>query len=248
MQTEKSGEEERKKKKKNADVKRLLESKLIGQQHAVEQVSGALRRWQHGWWNRQHPFVLLFLGSSGVGKTEMAKEVGIYLRTEFEREYVRLDMSEFQEKHSVSKLIGAPAGYVGHDVGAYLTKELKRIIGLNKQCVIHLDEVEKAHPDVMMIMLQLFDEGRVTDSTGETLVISDAIFIMTSNLASNVIAKKKAEDMFDPETSNINEDFERTEIRPLLKSHFKRSEFLGRINELVFFVPFGSGYRKSRAW
>jgi len=90
----------------------------------------------------------------------------------------------------------------------------------------------------MMIMLQLFDEGRITDSTGETLEIREAMFIMTSNLASHVIAGKKAEQIFDPVTSHINEDFERTEIRPLLKTHFKRSEFLGRINELVFFVPF----------
>jgi len=168
----------------------------------------------------------------------MAKEVASYLRTEFGREFVRLDMSEFQEKHSVSKLIGAPPGYVGHDVGAFLTKELKRIVSEKKKCVILLDEVEKAHPDVMMIMLQLFDEGRITDSTGETLEISDAIFIMTSNLASQVISGKTEDQIFDPKTSHINEDFERREIRPLLKTHFKRSEFLGRINELVFFVPF----------
>jgi len=140
---EKENRQEKKKKKivkPKKDIKEILESKLIGQRYAVEQVSGALRRWQYGWWNRQHPFVLLFLGSSGVGKTEMAKEVATFLRSEFGREYVRLDMSEFQEKHSVSKLIGAPPGYVGHDVGAFLTKELKRIVSADKQCVILLDE------------------------------------------------------------------------------------------------------------
>ncbi|CAH2225916.1 caseinolytic peptidase B homolog [Pelobates cultripes] len=166
--------------------------------------------------------------------------------------FIRMDMSEFQEKHEVAKFIGSPPGYVGHEEGGQLTKKLKQC----PNAVVLFDEVDKAHPDVLTIMLQLFDEGRLTDGKGKTIECKDAIFIMTCNAGSDEIAqhalqlreeaqemsrKKFAENLDDIQTSEkitISKQFKENVIRPILKAHFRRDEFLGRINEIVYFLPF----------
>lgn len=144
----------------------------------------AIRRKENGWVDDDHPLVFLFLGSSGIGKTELAKQLACYIHKDKPAGFIRLDMSEYQEKHEVAKLIGAPPGYVGHDDGGQLTSRLKQ----NPKAVVLFDEVDKAHPDVLSVLLQLFDEGRLTDGKGKTISCKDAIFIMTSNLASDEIA------------------------------------------------------------
>lgn len=162
----------------------------------------------------------------------------------------RLDMSEYQEKHEVAKLIGSPPGYIGHDDGGQLTKKLKEF----PEAVVLFDEVDKAHPDVLTVLLQLFDEGRLTDGKGKTIECKKAIFVMTSNLASTEIAdhamelRKEAEIVakerrnedqdFDDDKITISKFFKEKVVQPILKRHFGRDEFLGRINEIVYFLPF----------
>ncbi|KAF0030557.1 hypothetical protein F2P81_017288 [Scophthalmus maximus] len=166
--------------------------------------------------------------------------------------FIRMDMSEFQEKHEVAKFIGSPPGYVGHEEGGQLTKLLKAC----PTAVVLFDEVDKAHPDVLTIMLQLFDEGRLTDGKGKTIECKDAVFIMTSNVASDEIAQHalqlrqeaevvsrrkfadKLEDVQKSDDIKIPRQFKESVIRPILKAHFRRDEFLGRINEIVYFLPF----------
>ncbi|XP_015776405.1 PREDICTED: caseinolytic peptidase B protein homolog [Acropora digitifera] len=183
-----------------------------------------------------------------AGKTELAKQVARYLHKDNKKGFIRLDMSEYQEKHEVAKMIGAPPGYIGHDQGGFLTKKLKEC----PSAVVLFDEVDKAHPDVLTVMLQLFDEGRLTDGQGKTIVCKDAIFVMTSNLASEEIAnhalelrreaKEAAEHREEggeiSEKVTISRKFKERVVQPILKLHFKRDEFLGRINEMVYFLPF----------
>ncbi|XP_014812093.1 PREDICTED: caseinolytic peptidase B protein homolog, partial [Calidris pugnax] len=145
----------------------------------------AIRRKENGWDDEEHPLVFLFLGSSGIGKTELAKQTAKYIHKDVKKGFIRLDMSEFQERHEVAKFIGSPPGYVGHEEGGQLTKKLRQC----PNAVVLFDEVDKAHPDVLTIMLQLFDEGRLTDGKGKTIDCKDAIFIMTSNVASEEIAQ-----------------------------------------------------------
>ncbi|XP_028401766.1 caseinolytic peptidase B protein homolog isoform X1 [Dendronephthya gigantea] len=235
--------------------KRIKEA-IIGQEGAIAVVSSAIRRRENGWYDEDHPLVFLFLGSSGIGKTELAKQVAKYLHKDNKKGFIRLDMSEFQEKHEVAKMIGSPPGYIGHDQGGQLTKALKEC----PNAVVLFDEVDKAHPDVLTVMLQLFDEGRLTDGQGETIECKDAIFVMTSNLASNEIAKhglklrKEAREMIEEreaksadgkseidlssEHVEISRKFKENVVQPILKFHFRRDEFLGRINEIVYFLPF----------
>nr|XP_060623149.1 mitochondrial disaggregase [Anolis sagrei ordinatus] len=186
------------------------------------------------------------------GKTELAKQTAKYLHKDVKKGFIRLDMSEFQERHEVAKFIGSPPGYVGHEEGGQLTKKLKQC----PNAVVLFDEVDKAHPDVLTIMLQLFDEGRLTDGKGKTIDCKDAIFIMTSNVASDEIAqhalqlrqeamemsrKRIAEKLDDVQMTDkitISKNFKEKVIRPILKAHFRRDEFLGRINEIVYFLPF----------
>ncbi|XP_076446831.1 mitochondrial disaggregase-like [Babylonia areolata] len=227
-----------------------LKEAIIGQETAIRTVAAAIRRKQNGWYDEDHPLVFLFLGSSGIGKTELAKQVAKYLHKDLKKGFVRIDMSEYQEKHEVSKFIGSPPGYVGHEDGGQLTKQLTDF----PKAVVLFDEVEKAHPDVLTAMLQLFDEGRLTDGKGKTIECKDAIFIMTSNLASEEIAdygmqlreeakrlgKKrdaKLEDL-DIDDITVSRKFKDLVVRPILKKHFRRDEFLGRINEIVYFLPF----------
>ncbi|XP_060538677.1 mitochondrial disaggregase [Pantherophis guttatus] len=233
-------------------LEQRLREHIIGQESAIANVGAAIRRKENGWYDEEHPLVFLFLGSSGIGKTELAKQTAKYLHKDVKKGFIRLDMSEFQERHEVAKFIGSPPGYIGHDEGGQLTKKLKQC----PNAVVLFDEVDKAHPDVLTIMLQLFDEGRLTDGKGKTIDCKDAIFIMTSNVASDEIAqhalelredamelsrKRIAEKLDDVQVTDkitISKQFKENVIRPILKAHFRRDEFLGRINEIVYFLPF----------
>jgi ATP-dependent Clp protease ATP-binding subunit ClpB len=165
-------------------LEKRLKQHFVGQDGPITTVAAAIRRKENGWQDDDHPLVFLFLGSSGIGKTELAKQVAKYIHKGSRKGFIRLDMSEYQEKHEVAKLIGAPPGYIGHEQGGQLTKQLREC----PNAVVLFDEVEKAHPDVLTVMLQLFDEGRLTDGKGKTIECKDAIFVMTSNLASDEIA------------------------------------------------------------
>lgn len=222
--------------------KRLM-SKIVGQRQAIACVSQQIRRKENGWHSSEHPLVFLFLGSSGIGKTELAKQVAWYVHEDDKDGFIRLDMSEYQHQHEVSKFIGAPPGYQGYDDGGQLTKRLKRC----PNAVVLFDEVEKAHPDILTCLLQTFDEGRLTDGKGETVDCMDAIFVMTSNLAQREIAdeavQRRAEMARRGELEHeggplIAGDFAQKTIMPILKHAFRRDEFIGRINEILFFLPF----------
>ncbi|XP_061876298.1 mitochondrial disaggregase [Colius striatus] len=233
-------------------LEQRLREHIVGQESAIATVGAAIRRKENGWYDEEHPLVFLFLGSSGIGKTELAKQTAKYLHKDVKKGFIRLDMSEFQERHEVAKFIGSPPGYVGHEEGGQLTKKLRQC----PNAVVLFDEVDKAHPDVLTIMLQLFDEGRLTDGKGKTIDCRDAIFIMTSNVASDEIAqhalqlrqeatdmskKRIADNLEDVQASEkitISKQFKEKVIRPILKAHFRRDEFLGRINEIVYFLPF----------
>ncbi|OXU21902.1 hypothetical protein TSAR_002413 [Trichomalopsis sarcophagae] len=233
-------------------LEQRLKQFIVGQEGAISIVASTIRRKENGWIDEEHPLVFLFLGSSGIGKTELAKQLAAYIHRNKPDSFIRLDMSEYQEKHEVAKLIGAPPGYVGHDDGGQLTKLLRK----SPSAVVLFDEVDKAHPDVLTVLLQLFDEGRLTDGKGKTIECKDAIFIMTSNLASEEIAEHamqlreeaerlltkrlddKTNDDQEPENIEISRNFKDQVVRPILKSHFRRDEFLGRINEIVYFLPF----------
>ena len=157
---------------------------IVGQHGPINAVAAAIRRRENGWHDDEHPLVFLFLGSSGLGKTELAKQLAGYIHGEDHAGFVRVDMTEYQSKHEAAKFIGSPPGYVGYEEGGQLTKLLEE----TPNAVVLLDEVEKAHPDVLNLMLQLFDEGRMTDGQGKTIECRDAVFVMTSNLASDEIA------------------------------------------------------------
>ncbi|NXK89549.1 CLPB protein, partial [Formicarius rufipectus] len=233
-------------------LEQRLKEHIIGQESAIATVGAAIRRKENGWYDEEHPLVFLFLGSSGIGKTELAKQTAKYIHKDVKKGFIRLDMSEFQERHEVAKFIGSPPGYVGHEEGGQLTKKLRQC----PNAVVLFDEVDKAHPDVLTIMLQLFDEGRLTDGKGKTIDCKDAIFIMTSNVASEEIAqhalqlrqeamemskKRIVENLEDVQMTDkitISKQFKEKVIRPILKAHFRRDEFLGRINEIVYFLPF----------
>lgn len=200
-----------------------LHKRIIGQEEAIKAVSEAIRRARAGLKDPNKPIgSFLFLGPTGVGKTELAKTLAEFLFGD-ENAMIRLDMSEFMEKHTVSKLIGAPPGYIGFEEGGQLTEAVRR----RPYSVILLDEIEKAHPDVFNILLQILDDGRLTDSKGRTVDFKNTIIIMTSNLGSEILLK------VDP---NDKENFEKAkkEIIDLLKYKF-RPEFLNRIDEIIVF-------------
>ena len=227
-----------------------FQESIIGQEGPILAVSSAIRRKENGWGDDEHPLVFLFIGSSGIGKTELAKQLAKYIHGKNPKGFIRLDMSEYQQKHEVAKFIGAPPGYIGFDSGGQVTDKLREC----PNAVVLFDEVEKAHPDVLTIMLQLFDEGRLTDGLGKTVECKDAIFVMTSNLASREIAehavklrqdvKLVKEERRERELSRIEEhivvsrEFKRKVVEPILKKTFLRDEFLGRINEILYFLPF----------
>jgi len=203
-----------------------IEKRVVGQDMAVKAVSEAIRRSRSGLSDPQRPIgVFLFLGPTGVGKTELSKALAAIL---FDQEdaMVRLDMSEYMEKHSVSKIIGSPPGYVGYDEGGQLTEALRR----RPYSVVLLDEVEKAHPDVFNILLQIFDDGRITDSKGRVVNCRNALFIMTSNLGSDKLLARMEE------KKKIDKEEILSVLEPVLKSHF-RPEFLNRLDEILPFLP-----------
>ncbi|MBF5028058.1 ATP-dependent chaperone ClpB [Planobacterium oryzisoli] len=207
-----------------------LHRRVVGQQEAIEAVSNAIRRNRAGLNDERKPIgSFLFLGSTGVGKTELAKALAEYLFND-ENNMTRIDMSEYQERHSVSRLVGAPPGYVGYDEGGQLTEAVRR----RPYSVVLLDEIEKAHPDVFNTLLQVLDDGRLTDNKGRVVNFKNSIIIMTSNLGSAII-----QDNFSSlNESNYQDVTNKTkeEVFALLRQSL-RPEFLNRIDEIVLFQP-----------
>jgi len=206
-----------------------LHKRVVGQEEAIEAVSDAVRRSRAGLQDMKKPVgTFLFLGTTGVGKTELAKALAEYLFDD-ENAMTRIDMSEYQERHSVSRLVGAPPGYVGYDEGGQLTEAVRR----KPYSVILLDEIEKAHPDTFNILLQVLDEGRLTDNKGRLADFKNTIIIMTSNMGSQIIQEK-----FENLKGNIEAATEsaKVEVLSLLKQTV-RPEFINRIDEIVMFTP-----------
>ncbi len=207
-----------------------LHQRVVGQEDAISALSDAVRRSRAGLQDMKRPIgSFIFLGTTGVGKTELAKALAEYLFND-ENAMTRIDMSEFQEKHSVSRLIGAPPGYVGYDEGGQLTESVRR----RPYSVVLLDEIEKAHPDVFNILLQVLDDGRLTDNKGRTANFKNTIIIMTSNIGAHII-QDNTEKMTD---KNREEVLAKTkvEVFDLLKKTI-RPEFLNRIDEIIMFNP-----------
>ena len=202
----------------------ILHARVIGQDEAVTKVADAILRSRAGIQDPGRPIgSFLFLGPTGVGKTELAKTLAQALFDD-ENNLVRIDMSEYMEKFAVSRLIGAPPGYVGYEEGGQLTEAVRR----KPYSVVLFDEIEKAHPDVFNILLQVLDDGRITDSQGRTVDFKNTIIIMTSNLGSQVILEEAAEGILRDETKDT--------VTAMLRQHF-RPEFLNRIDETVFYTP-----------
>ena len=207
-----------------------LHKRVVGQDEAIAAVSDAIRRSRAGLQDPRRPIgSFIFLGTTGVGKTELAKALAEYLFDD-EGMLTRIDMSEYQEKHTVSRLIGAPPGYVGYDEGGQLTEAVRR----KPYSVILLDEIEKAHPDVFNILLQVLDDGRLTDNKGRTVNFKNTIIIMTSNMGSQII-QTAFEDITEANKEQVVEQT-RVEVMNLLRQTI-RPEFLNRIDEVIMFQP-----------
>ncbi|KFX54147.1 ATP-dependent chaperone ClpB [Clostridium botulinum] len=201
-----------------------MSKRVIGQDEAIESVTNAILRARAGLKDINRPIgSFIFLGPTGVGKTELAKTLARNL-FDSEENIIRIDMSEYMEKHSVSRLVGAPPGYVGYDEGGQLTEAVRR----NPYSVVLFDEIEKAHDDVFNIFLQILDDGRLTDNKGKTVDFKNTIIIMTSNIGSNYLLENKSEDYIEP---NIKED-----VMNQLKLRFK-PEFLNRVDDIIMFKP-----------
>jgi ATP-dependent Clp protease ATP-binding subunit ClpB len=207
-----------------------LKKRVVGQEEAVIAISDAVRRSRAGLSDENKPIgSFIFLGTTGVGKTEVAKALSEVLFND-ENAMTRIDMSEYQEKHSVSRLVGAPPGYVGYDEGGQLTEAVRR----KPYSVVLLDEIEKAHPDVFNILLQVLDDGRLTDNKGRVVNFKNTIIIMTSNMGASIIQER-----FEKvNEKNEWEIFEQTkeEVMHVLRSSM-RPEFLNRIDEIIMFTP-----------
>ncbi|MFT6137133.1 MAG: ATP-dependent Clp protease ATP-binding subunit ClpB [Salibacteraceae bacterium] len=207
-----------------------LHKRVVGQNEAIEAVSDAIRRSRAGLQDDKKPIgSFILLGTTGVGKTELAKSLSEYLFSD-ENAMTRIDMSEYQERHAVSRLIGAPPGYVGYDEGGQLTEAVRR----KPYSVILLDEIEKAHPDVFNILLQVLDDGRLTDNKGRVVNFKNTIIIMTSNLGSDII-QEKFEDLDENKIDTVME-YAKKEVMALLRKTL-RPEFLNRIDETIMFTP-----------
>ncbi|MEU5316637.1 ATP-dependent Clp protease ATP-binding subunit [Streptomyces sp. NPDC021056] len=207
-----------------------LHQRVVGQEEAVSVVAEAVMRSRAGLASPDRPIgSFLFLGPTGVGKTELARALAEALFGSEER-MVRLDMSEYQERHTVSRLVGAPPGYVGHEEAGQLTEAVRR----HPYSLLLLDEVEKAHPDVFNILLQVLDDGRLTDSQGRTVDFTNTVVVMTSNLGSEAITRRGAGIGFGPGGAEADEEARREQILRPLREHF-RPEFLNRIDEIVVF-------------
>jgi len=242
---------------KSRPIEVVIGEKIIGQRGPIRSVANAVRLRNHDWVDPDRPLVMLFLGSSGVGKTEVAKQLALHMHgkdglatdkgqsvRDIEKAYgfIRVDMSEYQERHTVSNLYGSPKGYVGYGEGGYLTTRLHT----NPKAIVLLDEIEKAHPDVLTLFLQVFDDGRLTDTKLGVVDCKDAIFIMTSNVGSDIIKDNSAflhESVDEAEKQGRPEEYLRIVrdfnqcLYPVLKTYFKRDEFLGRINQIIVFLP-----------
>ena len=207
-----------------------LHKRVVGQEEAIAAVSNAVRRSRAGLQDQKRPVgSFIFLGTTGVGKTELARALAAFLFND-DNLITRIDMSEYQERHSVSRLIGAPPGYIGYDEGGQLTEAVRH----KPYSVVLLDEIEKAHPDVFNVLLQVLDEGRLTDNKGRTVNFRNVIIIMTSNLGSDIIRETMERwnnDLPADEDEKLNR-----EIFLLLRKSL-RPEFLNRIDEIVMFRP-----------
>ncbi len=209
-------------------LEEVLHKRVVGQEEAIEAVSDAIRRSRAGLQDAKRPIgSFLFLGTTGVGKTELAKTLAAYLFDD-ENAMTRIDMSEYQESHSVSRLVGAPPGYVGYDEGGQLTEAVRR----RPYSVVLLDEIEKAHPDTFNILLQVLDEGRLTDNKGRVADFKNTIIIMTSNIGSEII-QERFEDSKDVHSAT---EAAKVEVLGLLRK-LVRPEFLNRIDDIIMFTP-----------
>ena len=209
------------------NLEKALSARVVGQPFAIAAISEAIRRSRAGLADPLRPVgVFLFLGPTGVGKTELAKALAEQLFNQ-EEAIIRLDMSEYMEKHSVAKLIGSPPGYVGYEEGGQLTESLRR----RPYSIVLLDEIEKAHPDVFNILLQIFDDGRLTDSKGRLVNCRNALFIMTSNLGSDLLLQYQ-----ESGKHVLSKEAILTIVSPVLKTHF-RPEFINRLDEVLPFLP-----------
>ncbi|MBR2443232.1 MAG: ATP-dependent chaperone ClpB [Rikenellaceae bacterium] len=215
------------------DMERELHRRVVGQDVAIEAVSDAVRRSRAGLSDPRRPIgSFIFIGTTGVGKTELAKALAEFLFND-DSMMTRIDMSEYQERHAVSRLIGAPPGYVGYDEGGQLTEAVRR----KPYSVVLLDEIEKAHPDVFNILLQVLDDGRLTDNKGRTVDFRNTIIIMTSNMGSDIINERFATALASSDTIDSNMvEATRDEVVELMKRVLK-PEFLNRIDEIVMFTP-----------
>ena len=210
------------------NLENVLHKRVVGQDEAIQAVSDAIRRSRAGLQDMKKPIgSFLFLGTTGVGKTELAKTLASYLFDD-ENAMTRIDMSEYQERHSVSRLVGAPPGYVGYDEGGQLTEAVRR----RPYSVVLLDEIEKAHPDTFNILLQVLDEGRLTDNKGRVADFKNTIIIMTSNMGSQII-QEKFENSTDIHSAS---EAARVEVLGLLHKMI-RPEFLNRIDDIIMFTP-----------
>jgi len=204
-----------------------LHHRVVGQDEAIQAVASAIRRARAGLQDPNRPLgSFIFLGPTGVGKTELARALAEFLFDD-DQAMVRIDMSEYQEKHAVSRLIGAPPGYVGYDEAGQLTEAVRR----RPYAVVLFDEVEKAHPEVLNVLLQVLDDGRLTDGRGRTVDFRNTVVIMTSNLGSQYLAERAVRD------GSIDEGTRR-EVMDALRQHF-RPEFINRIDEIIVFHPLG---------
>ena len=207
-----------------------LHTRVIGQEEAISAIANAVRRSRAGLQDPKRPIgSFIFLGTTGVGKTELAKALAEYLFDD-ENMMTRIDMSEYQEKFSATRLIGAPPGYVGYDEGGQLTEAIRR----KPYSVVLFDEIEKAHPDVFNILLQVLDDGRLTDNKGRVVNFKNTIIIMTSNIGSSLI-RENFEKM-TPETHDKVVDETKVQVLELLKKTI-RPEFLNRIDDIIMFTP-----------
>ena len=214
----------------------FLHKRVVGQEEAVTVVSDAIRRARSGLKNPNRPIgTFIFLGPTGVGKTELAKALAEFMFND-EDALIRIDMSEYSEKHTVARLVGAPPGYVGYDEGGQLTEAVRR----KPYSVILFDEIEKAHPEIFNIMLQIFDDGRLTDSKGKTVDFKNTLIILTSNIGSDIILENTVKSMVDENEYNALKE----NIEEIMKQHFK-PEFLNRIDETVFFKALSMNELKS---
>ena len=212
------------------DLEGELHKRVVGQDQAIETVSNAVRRSRAGLQDENRPIgSFFFLGSTGVGKTELARSLADFLFND-EDAMVRIDMSEYMERHSVSRLVGAPPGYVGHEEGGQLTEAIRR----KPYSVILLDEIEKAHADVFNMLLQVLDEGRLTDNKGVTVDFTNTIIIMTSNIGSHLI-QEKIEEAGGNFTDEVYNELQRKLMDQLKKQI--RPEFLNRVDDIIIFHP-----------